>query len=348
MLNGFGWTINRGPIVIARNNHQIAQDDFLDQTMDLVRDVHDRYWDLLLRRETLKVQEQSVRAAMGLLEINKAKAQQGLLAPVEVLVAETELARRQEDLLNTRRALRDAEDRMMELIAPEDLLKGATIIPTDEPSQKEPVSGDIGPIIQTALQERPDLRQARKALENSRVSYALARNRTLPSLELEAGFGLNGLGDSSGNDLDQFSSGEFYSWRAGLAFSIPIGNRAARADAAIKRAEMERERLDLKRAEQDVILEIKQAYRATRTNHRRIEAASKARFLAAKKLEVESERFNVGLATTQDVLESQEDLSEAQVRELEAILEYNRSLAELERAQGTLLKSFDIRPAERS
>ena len=343
LLNGFGIAVNRSQIWIAQNNFSISQETFNIKVMDLVKEVENLYWDLAFQRENFKVQQQSLRSALDLLEINKAKVQQGLLAPVEVLVAESEVAGREEEVLLAEKGLRDAEDRLGRLIRPLEIdsSEEASIIPTDEPTQSQtPI--DIKGTIKTALEHRSDLKLARIQLKNREISLQVAKNQILPSLNLQAGAGLNGLGDTYGNDLDRLTSTDFYSWQAGIAFTVPIGNRTARGSLAKQRIELEKAQIDMNNLERGVILEIKEAIRQVETDAKRIAATRKARFLDGKKLEVEVERFNLGLATTHDVLEFQKDLANAHIKELKAILDYNRSLVNLDRAKGTILTTHDI------
>ncbi|HSG05361.1 MAG TPA: TolC family protein, partial [Nitrospiria bacterium] len=79
-----------------------------------------------------------------------------------------------------------------------------------------------------------------------------------------------------------------------------------------------------------------------RTDSRRIEITRKARELAEKKLETETERLRLGLTTTHQVLEFQKDLAEARSRELRAVTDLNKSDANLSRVKGTLLEERGI------
>ncbi|HLF86596.1 MAG TPA: TolC family protein, partial [Nitrospiria bacterium] len=68
----------------------------------------------------------------------------------------------------------------------------------------------------------------------------------------------------------------------------------------------------------------------------------KARILTEKKLQAELERLNVGLSNSRELLRFQDDLADARSKELSAIIDYNKSLAEVERTKGTILKSNNI------
>ena len=98
----------------------------------------------------------------------------------------------------------------------------------------------------------------------------------------------------------------------------------------------------MKNLEQDIILKIKEAVRAVQTNTKRVESTRISSRLFKERLDAEEKRFSVGLSTSRDILEDQEQLAEAQSREIEAIIDYNKSLVELERQRGTILDKHRI------
>ena len=78
------------------------------------------------------------------------------------------------------------------------------------------------------------------------------------------------------------------------------------------------------------------------SNTERVQAAQAARELAQKQLEAEQSKFEVGMSTNYNVIQSQRDLATAQNNELQAILNYRKSLVELERLQQTTLQNLNI------
>ena len=98
----------------------------------------------------------------------------------------------------------------------------------------------------------------------------------------------------------------------------------------------------MKQQEQNIYLEIKRAVRAVETNYQRVEAYKIARELREQQLEAEEEKLKVGLTTSYFVLQYQRDLATALTTELEAIIDYNLSLANLSRAMGISLEEKNI------
>ena len=91
-----------------------------------------------------------------------------------------------------------------------------------------------------------------------------------------------------------------------------------------------------------VILRVREAVRRVETDFKRIATTSSARILAEKQLQTEQERLRVGLSTTRFVLDFQRDLAIAQGNELRAIVDYNKSLSNLERQKATTLDRYHL------
>ena len=104
--------------------------------------------------------------------------------------------------------------------------------------------------------------------------------------------------------------------------------------------------LELENQKEQIYLEIKNAVRSVEANYKRILAFTTARELSEQKLAAEEEKRRVGLSTNYLVLQMQRDLANARISELNAIISYNVSLALLEKAMGTNLKSKNIKLSE--
>ncbi len=343
LLKGFGPAVNRTDLILAQNNFSVSRAALEGKAMDVVARVEEAYWELVYLRKNFKVELEKRRAAQEMLAMNQAKVEQGLIAPIDVLVAEAAVADREEDVLSAEKQVRDAEDQLrqaMNLIGPR-LYQEIPIIPSDEPTVA-PSDVRIQEAILAAMDQRRDLRQARLELKNREQSVLQTRNQVLPALTFEGSAGLIGLGATYNDDLDRLTSGDFYNWEAGIVFSVPLGNRAARNAFLKYRMEAQKAALNLQKLEQDIVIQLKEAVRSVETDRKRIVTTGTSRALAEKKLETETERLRLGLSTTQRVLEFQKDLAEAQRREIRAIVDYNKSLTRLAKAQGTLLSNRGI------
>ena len=343
LLRNFGIDINKTFIHVARNNMAIEEYEFEGSLMRLVEDVTSAYWDLVLSIELLKVQQEALRAAQSLLENNRAKVAVGVLPSIEVLVAQADVVAREEDVLVAAQRIEDREDELRRMLNLPDvpLMDKLTVIPMDPPKMTTEQM-PLRDALETAFRMRPDIKQRKRDLTNRGLHVNHAKNQLLPDLSFQGGFGLFGLGEDFGDNLNGVGMTDSYHYQAGLVLSIPIGNRSAKSTYNKRRIEAETSLLALKNLELDVTVEVKKAIRSIRTDLKRIEVAQLATTLARRKTREEEERFREGLSTSHNVLEFQRDLARAQGREVQAIIDFNKSLVNAQRVLGTILEDTDI------
>jgi len=239
-----------------------------------------------------------------------------------------------------------------------DLLK---IIPTDKPAyERKEITFDEA--LLTAMNNRPDLQSMRIDLKNNEINLGYAKNQLLPDLSLNASYwspGISGtqilfdprdpfgdpIGEVPGTASDALKDAfgfRYKNWTIGLSLTIPFNTFFSRANYAQARVNLDQAKLQLENQEQQIFLEIKNTVRAVQTNYQRVQARTVARELEERKLAAEEERLKVGLSTNYIVLQFQRDLATQQTQELRAVIDYNLSLALLNRALGITLKEKNI------
>jgi len=343
LLRDFGADINKTQIKVARNAATTEHHVFVDQVLTVIKDVEQTYWELVFTRENEKVAKATLKAAQELLASNRAKVRAGVMAEVEVLQAQAGVASRVEQVLVAQKAVRDQEDQLRRLFSPseEALRQDTVVVATDTPIQKASTR-TVRQDIETALKNRPEVLQAQKNIETGTLNTTLAKNQLLPSLSLEGGVGLSGLGKNPRDSLDRTSSSDFYNIGGGLILSYPLGNRAAQSQYNRRVLEANQAKALLQRVRHQVIIDTKEAVRRVKTDFKRMRTTRTARQLAEKQLMAEQERFQLGLSTTRIVLEFQGDLAVARGNEQRAIVDYNQSLANLRRMTATALDEYQI------
>ncbi len=302
--------------------------------------------------------------AKDLLEKNRRSVEVGQLAPIEILSAQAEVATREADILQAEAQVKNAEDELKTLLnlSQDEDKAAAAIVPGDRPVVLENKI-TLDEALATALENRPDLRATRIGLKNRELNLSYAKNQLLPGLNLTASYwspGVSGtriiyLDDNplSGIILGTVPGGskaslkdalnlKYNNWSLGLTLTVPVSNILSRAAYTQARLDMQQALLDLKNREQQVFLEIKTAVRAAETNSKRVQAYKVARELAEQKLAGEEEKLKVGLSTNYLVLQYQRDLATARSTELRAVVDYNVSLSDLDRALGLSLKKKNM------
>ncbi len=152
------------------------------------------------------------------------------------------------------------------------------------------------------------------------------------------GFLIGGTGQSLANVLKN----DFRTWRIGLNFGLPIRNRTALAQLGHALAEGRQIDVQRQRLEQTVEVEVRNALQAVETAKRRVEAAKNSRSNAELQYQSEIRKFEAGQSTNFFVLDRQNALSSARGRELRALTDYTKAVAELQRAMSTILTSNNV------
>ena len=343
LLRNAGFDVTKTFIRVAQNNAAVEEHVFRDRVLTVLATVEQSYWEVVFANENLKVADAALKAAQELLASNRAKAKAGIMSIVDVLQAEAAVASRVEQVLVAEKTIRDQEDQLRRLLNPaeEDLRQDVRLTPLDQPVVTlEPLS--LPEAIDTAMEQRPEIVQAKKNIESSELNTQFAKNQLLPNLSFQGTMGLAGLGKDYPNSVNSNFSGDFYNYGAGLVLSYPLGNRSAWSTYSKRQLEAKNAEASLVSVRQQIIVGVREAVRRVQTDFKRIETTRSARIMAEKQLQAEQERLKVGLSTTRFVLDFQRDLATAQGNELRATVDYNKSLSNLARHKATTLDRYNL------
>ena len=252
--------------------------------------------------------------------------------------------------------MRNAEDRLRALLNLPTSEWDRPIVPTDDVAYT-PINIDFQQAVQTALTNRPEMTQQRLATENARVQALYTRNQTLPAVDFAVNYGLAGLAGKSAKVVDgqtvvnstpyfdtfsQIGGLDFPTWNVGFNFAMPVFNINARANARAAELDLEQSQTTQAQTRQNIAVEVRTAARAVDQFSQTIAATRAAREAAERNVEAERKRYENGMTTNFQVLEVQQQLSDARVRELQAIVGYNNALSAFHRAVGDILDVHGI------
>ena len=343
LLRNAGIDVTKTFIRVAQNTATVEEHVFRDRVLTVLATVEQTYWEVVFANENLKVTEAAMKAAQELLSTNRAKAKAGIMSIVDILQAEAAVASRVEQVLVADKTIRDQEDQLRRLLNPaeEDLRQDLRLTPLDQPVVTlEPIS--LQEAIDIAIEQRPEIVQAKKNMESSDLNTKFAKNQILPTLSFQGTMGMAGLGKDYGDSVNNNFSGNYYNFGAGLVLSYPLGNRSAWSTYNKRQLEEKNAEASLVSVRQQIIVGVREAVRRVQTDFKRIETTRSARIMAEKQLQAEQERLKVGLSTTRFVLDFQRDLATAQGNELRATVDYNKSLSNLARHKATTLDRYNL------
>ena len=192
--------------------------------------------------------------------------------------------------------------------------------------QPMPLESELARWIAAAISHRPEVLEVEEGLGQSELNIRVARNTTLPQLDLAVTYAKPHTASTFGRSL-RFRDDR---WSAELIASVPIGNVAARS--ALAQAEVQKKRIqqELAQVQRQIELQVRAAVIKLRRNVELIRVLSITIEQARAKLEVAQGRFALGQADNKDITDAQQDLLEAQTDLLTAMADYNIGLAELE------------------
>jgi outer membrane protein TolC len=365
LLKNFGFKVSQREIIIAKNNTTVSEIQLRQSVLDTIYSVEEAYWNYVGSIEYHKVMQESLKLARDLLARNTREVEVGMLAPIEVLTAKSEVARREADILQVESQIKSAQDQLKTLLnlSSREVIDLTQIVPTDVPTFEER-EVSLEEALSTGLQMRPDLEAIRADMKNKNLDLSYAKNQLLPEVNFQASFwspGLSGtqilyeggnpltgdiIGTIPGKPSDALHDAFKFknkNWTLGLTLSIPFTSVITRAQYAQAKVNLEQAQVNLQHQEQQAFLEIRNAVRDVQTNYKQVQAYKLARELAQEKLEAEQKKLKVGLATNYEVLLHQRDLADAQSSELRAVIDYNLALAALDRAVGSTLEKKNIK-----
>jgi HAE1 family hydrophobic/amphiphilic exporter-1 len=359
LLRNFGVGVNNTFVINARRSNQISEKEFENVVTNVILEVETRYWLLVAAKQNLELEQTALELALDLQNRNQIQVDVGVLPPVSVTQAKSEVAAREVDVIRAENILQATEDNLKNVLA---IDLSQKINTTDELTTEVYVFNEEESL-EEAYRERPEIEQAKLNIENRETLKGYYSNQRLPRFAVEGGVQLQGLGGDENPDrlsfegerepipsqflgsskaFSQIFGADFTTWQILGVFSFPIFNRTARGEYVKATAEFDRSIITLKKTQDDVALDVRSAIREIKNSLRAIDAARVSVELAKEVVINEQERLNVGIGTTRQVLEAQRDLIDAGVREITAIANYNIALAELERAKGTLLESEGV------
>jgi len=302
LLKDFGFKVSQREIIIAKNNTAISEIQLKQTLLDTIYNVEEAYWNYVGSIEYYKVMEHALKLAQDLLAKNTREVEVGMLAPIDVLSAKSEVARREADILQAESLIKSTQDQLKTILnlSFKENIDLTKIVPTDTPTFEER-EVSLEEALSMGLQMRPDLQAIRVDMKNKDLDLGYAKNQLLPELNFRASYwspGLSGtqliyengnpltgnvIGTIPGKSSDALRDAfkfRYKNWTLGLTLSIPITSIVTRAQYAHARVSLEKAQVDLQNQEQQAFLEIRNAVRDVQTNYKQVQAYKLARELA--------------------------------------------------------------------
>jgi HAE1 family hydrophobic/amphiphilic exporter-1 len=367
---------NRRQIKIAKKSLDLSDAQFRQRAIEIISSVQQAYWDLALAIRNEDVARESVKLAETQLNNNKRQVEVGTLAPIDVVSAATSLESRRQAVFQAMNAVAQAENQLKALTVkgPNDEIWNAQIVPV-ESFEIQQVTLPLEDAVKLAIENRPELKRFALQKEINQINIDFFRNQAKPQIDLVANYSMIGIGGSRnsnnplalvtpacvegqppppsgclppaalggyGSALKNLLKNDFRTWSVGVNISLPWRNRVAKANLGREIESGRQIDLNTRRMVQNIEAEVRNAVQAVEMAKLRIEAAKAATEYARQQLIGEEKKFAAGLSSTFLILTRQNELSQAQFTELQALGDYNKAVVQLQRVISTTLSSNSI------
>ncbi|WP_090410975.1 TolC family protein [Nitrosomonas halophila] len=339
LLRNAGIAVNEASINIAHYERRAVDMRTRLQSIRVISIIDKAYWELYAAWAELDVRRQQYELANQNLTMVQRRVDEGLTAAIEISRAEIGVTDRVESLIiaNTKLKLNQRQLKFLLNDQTYTIDSDIHIVPTTTPTLVY-YNLDRKQIASLALDGRLELLELELRLAADLTRIEFLENQTLPLFTLDYSYGaLSNSRGSFSQTYEDVVRNRFNDWSIGLRFELPMTNEARRMQ--LQRAVQQRiQRLTTKTLQEQVVLrEIYDVFDQVEQNWQRILATRQQVILAGINYEAELKQFKEGLRTMTEVLEMLTLLGEAQIKEINAVRDYQAALIDLAYATGTLL-----------
>ena len=356
LLRNLGSSINTTRLQISRNQQRQVSLEYLLQAQHLTLQLEAVARRLAAKAEIVQLRQRALDLADDLYSANKKRFSAGVIPVTEVQEAETALEARH---LNLSLAIQDRD------LLLEDLNRhlNHSLSKEFEPEVLVDYKPKIelikfpafNQLFELAQHKRLELKINGYAVKSSSLQQDYLHNQLKPQLDLNFQVGVNGLSGEerkptftsqySGDWYDSFGSmseADGYQWRAGLEFSMPLGNRSAKS--RYRQSELQLKQDHYRQQDLQAVIENDLLQQQVNIFHAKEQLRITKRFesLAETTLQQEQRRLEEGLSDTFRMIIFQQKMIEAKIDRINAITRYHLAIAQMQFATGQVFERHNI------
>lgn len=331
-LKNFFGVNDRRRIRQVRINTRKLHYEALDKIEASLAETRINYWHLVFAYENLRAMERALDRAREFLEITRDQLERGLIEKPDLYAARANVKIRWLESLQAKNDFDKASFLMKTTLNTPEV---EVILPDDRPEFIDlPMTFEAA--LDKALSERRDLKQIDLAIENQEVEIKIKRNENLPDLTFSGSF--------AGTSLDRelaSSQGEVFGvnhprYEAGFTMTAPIERRAERHRLSQAKIDLEQ----FKRYREQLLLEIRRqvdgAWKDLLFAREAVIQQNHVQVLQRMKLEEEEKQYYRGRSTSKTIIDYQQDVINAEITHIRALVGYRTALENFYRVQHSL------------
>ena len=333
----------RTALDVSRKQLEVENWQFQSIVLSTVQQVVNAYADLYLATKQLQVATSNRDLAAQLLKDNQKRVSLGSQADSDIILAESRSAQRQDAVFQAELSLRYQQNVLKQLVSDEMVSLLEQQFDIGDLPEFELQQPSVADDLDRALERNPLFQMAQLGIDIQQLVLLQRQFDLLPTLDLTVRYDTYGLGANSDAGWDSLGNGDGEGWYGDLQLNVPIPNRSNRAQHAIAKIEMRQQQLELDRIQQAVLLQLDFAAFSLRKAWDRMESSRRNLELAERSLQAEEKKLRAGRSSSYFVLDQQQRLAEAQLREISSRVDYFKSLTAYHKERGTLLDVYNVR-----
>lgn len=337
LLRGAGYDAATAGLRIARIQERAAQVQLKARVADTVTQIIGAYHQFIAAQQRVGIARAAVKRAYDLQATNQALIQAGRMAEAELVQSQSTVASQELARISAENAFDSARLQLVTLLA----LDPHTRIEPADTLSAEPVRIDFEAVRAIAFDSRPDHLGQLLSIETARIAQAQAENQRLWDLSATGSVSVPTSGRSEREALELMGRSRT-NLGAGLQLVIPLNDLPQRQAVVSATTQLRQSELQLEQLRAQIEQDVRDAVRNVDTLWRQYKLAKQAHELTVKKLEIENAKLRAGRTTNFQVVSFQNELRQAEVIELEAMISYLNALVALDQRLGTTLDTWQI------
>lgn len=342
LLKNGGWAVSLSALRLAAVNSDASFQEYRRQLMITISQAEAAYWNLYFAQEQLRFVDESVALAETVLSDSRALSEAGKGSLLDVMEAQSGLAIRKSFRNEALQKYHDAVGQVRTLLAITPEEDGSEISTAESPTLTD---DDLSfkKSLRTSLELNPDFLVQKSKVNEEELKLGLAKNQSLPEMNLNASWGFNGLGDSPGGAWDDISANEFAAWSVGIDVRVPLaGGIRERNELAAARLKLRHALVDLQNVRTQLANSLFTSIEKVRTSRATVRETETVVQFNSDLLKSQLEALKLGKVEGRRVLEVEADLFEAKQNLAQALVQYKRALIELRLGEGSILRNRDL------
>jgi outer membrane protein TolC len=341
LLDGFRMSANLQGVRNAQRARDQTDATRLRTRQEVLAQTARAYWELWYQRRRVAIAEQGLAVAREEQRIVTLKVGQGTLAQVEQVRVDATVVQAESTLLSAQTGARASANALLVLVGTS---PGQEVTLTTNPAQPRDLSLNPDEVVQSAIDNNPEMQALRLVADNSELNMIDARHRRLPQLDVNGSFGLIGLDQAPGSNTNvgmtsannNMFKGDARTWSVGADVAVPLGNRADRGSIDQAKADLRTARLEVEARARTLSQEVRVQVDNLRTATQQVSLAQANLRLAEATLEAERALTDAGRSVQKNVLEAIRAVDDARLNVEKAKADYAVAIIELERLKGSL------------